>query len=1087
MSRALSILLVVAALIVAGGSALGAQGTTDVITGTITDARGAPVAGAQVVAEALATGARRTARSNRQGRFTLVFPDRHGQYRVTVTAAGLNPVAGVLRRVGGEEVLIADVRLTPAAVMMEGIEVIAPALEAEDSVELFQHAEMERRVTRETLEMLPIDPDDLNSVSSLMPGVLIVGDSTGGSGFSVFGQDPSANQVTLDGATFGGGATGGRGIPAEAVRVTQVISNTFDVSRGQFSGGQIATSTRSGTNTPQGSLTVNVRDPALTIGGANTAFSGAGRQLRASGGYGGPIIRNKLFYFVSGSWQRRSQGIASLLTADEVSLLRLGVSRDSVSRLLSLVSANAIYGPEVRAPSWQVNDNLTMLSRVDYTLNDSHTLTLRLDANWTGQDGSSGQLGLPQSGSSTAGSGGGVMGTLTSKFGNGWINELRVYGAQSTRETLPYQISPSGRVRVTSEFQDGSRAVSNLSFGGGGQANQSTSYNFEIGNELALLLGSTHRVAAGLTLTSVRSEQESGSNRFGTFVFESLQDFAANQPSQYSRNLIAQERVSGGWNAAFFLGDTWRPRRELQLVYGTRVETSRVARLPEYNRAVDEAFGRQTDRIPNELAFTPRVGFNYTLPRRGNQAGGTLRGGVGVFRSAPAWGLFSSARDLTGLPGAQSQIICVGAGVPAPAWELYREDPSSIPTECTGEPSQTRSSGRGPSVAVFDPGYRTAQTWRASAGVQRRLSVAISGNVDVTYALGRNQQGVTDLNLRETPAFTLPAEAERPMYVPAEAIVQRNGQVSYIRSRVNPAFGSVMEVNSDLSSRTTQVSAGLNGNLRKHRINLSGSYSFTRSVDEGSVGGGSGGGGFASVGSGSVGSLRHTGGNPNEASWGTSGNERRHSISGTAARPFGQWLTVTVVGRATSGTPFSPIVGGDVNGDGARNDLAFIFDPLDTRDPELGTSMQRVLNTVPSAVRRCLASQLGQIAERNSCRQPWSYGLDLRFNVRPKLPEVGQRMTLSIEALNSLSALDELINGPANLKGWGQQARVDNVLLYPRGFDYAERAFRYEVNERFGLSSSRTQAFRAPFQLQVQGQMNVGRAAQGRGGSGGGR
>jgi hypothetical protein len=107
--------------------------------------------------------------------------------------------------------------------------------------------------------------------------------------------------------------------------------------------------------------------------------------------------------------------------------------------------------------------------------------------------------------------------------------------------------------------------------------------------------------------------------------------------------------------------------------------------------------------------------------------------------------------------------------------------------------------------------------------------------------------------------------------------------------------------------------------------------------------------------------------------------------------------------------------------------------------------------------------------------------------VRPTLPQLGQRLSLSIDAVNSLGAIDRLVNGGSNLKGWGQQARVDQTLLYPRAFDQATQSYRYEVNERFGQSGSNTQAIRNPFLVQIQGQISVGRgrAAQGQGGFGG--
>jgi hypothetical protein len=81
----------------------------------------------------------------------------------------------------------------------------------------------------------------------------------------------------------------------------------------------------------------------------------------------------------------------------------------------------------------------------------------------------------------------------------------------------------------------------------------------------------------------------------------------------------------------------------------------------------------------------------------------------------------------------------------------------------------------------------------------------------------------------------------------------------------------------------------------------------------------------------------------------------------TLTKAIGAWLNVSMVGRATGGAPFSPIVGTDINGDGARNDLAFIFDPATTTDPTVASAMDRVLDNVSDDVRACLESQLGQI------------------------------------------------------------------------------------------------------------------------------
>src|SRR2546430_14799123 len=107
--------------------------------------------------------------------------------------------------------------------------------------------------------------------------------------FSVAGQRPTANRITLDGLSFGGAM-----VPQDAIRSTRVVTNTYDVARGQFSGGLLASTTRSGTNVPQGAFTYNGRDRALAWGGVTASpFSQGYTQNQFGGGEGGPIRRDR--------------------------------------------------------------------------------------------------------------------------------------------------------------------------------------------------------------------------------------------------------------------------------------------------------------------------------------------------------------------------------------------------------------------------------------------------------------------------------------------------------------------------------------------------------------------------------------------------------------------------------------------------------------------------------------------------------------------------------------------------------------------------------------------------------------------------
>src|SRR5206468_1265470 len=91
-------------------------------------------------------------------------------------------------------------------------------------------------------------------------------------------------------------------------------------------------------------------------------------------------------------------------------------------------------------------------------------------------------------------------------------------------------------------------------------------------------------------------------------------------------------------------------------------------------------------------------------------------------------------------------------------------------------------------------------------------------------------------------------------------------------------------------------------------------------------------------------------------------------------------LELGAVGRLTSGAPFTPVVGSDINGDGARNDRAFIFVPATAPDTAVGIAMRTLIADAPGAVRRCLISQLARVPARNSCTGPWQPSFDLQLS-----------------------------------------------------------------------------------------------------------
>src|SRR5690348_3166123 len=393
---------------------------TDILTGRVLGPDGPPLPDATVEAVSVETEIVRTRTTNDKGRWTIVFPDGGGNYRVTVKYLGMAPVTITMARQGDEDQLVADVEMSPTATRLQEVVVRGNRGDPRRGQDA---GTMERTLNPDQLSRLPIDPSDLATLATLAPGVIgfDATDSTA-SAFSVLAQGVDQNSITLDGLTFGGGS-----VPQEAVRTIRVIINTYDVSRGQFSGGQVASTTRSGTNFLQGQFNYSLRDPSLEVTNPDeNGFSGGYLQNQLSGGIGGPIIKNKMFIFGSAQLRRRTDQLQSLIAAGATTQQRLGVSPDSVARFLSALSQYGLSAASPAIDPTRTGDNLSALARVDYFLTQMQTLTLRGDYRWQGQDPSRvGSFSLPQTGGNTKSWGGGLMATLTSHFESGFVNELQ--------------------------------------------------------------------------------------------------------------------------------------------------------------------------------------------------------------------------------------------------------------------------------------------------------------------------------------------------------------------------------------------------------------------------------------------------------------------------------------------------------------------------------------------------------------------------------------------------------------------------------------------------------------------------------------
>ncbi|NUS98062.1 MAG: carboxypeptidase regulatory-like domain-containing protein, partial [Gemmatimonadaceae bacterium] len=179
--------------------------STDIVTGRVIGPDSQPVVGAKVDVTSAETQITRSTRTNDHGRYTVVFPDGGGQYRVTITYIGFAPVRLNVQRNADEDRLVADARLSQNPTTLSEVTV-----RGRQQPQLGQRAEAggtERGLPPMITNRLPVDAGDLTSLATLIPGVVTVpGTDSTPMSFSVAGQPASQNSITLDGLTFGAGA-----------------------------------------------------------------------------------------------------------------------------------------------------------------------------------------------------------------------------------------------------------------------------------------------------------------------------------------------------------------------------------------------------------------------------------------------------------------------------------------------------------------------------------------------------------------------------------------------------------------------------------------------------------------------------------------------------------------------------------------------------------------------------------------------------------------------------------------------------------------------------------------------------------------
>ena len=749
-------LLALAALTLAQPTTLAAQGvTTGAIGGTVTNDQGHPIADAIVSISNPATGARGGATTRANGQYFVQGLEVGGPYTVVVRRIGLGQQTRSDVIVSLSQTTRSDFTMKTTPVQLGGVvieatrtEVFAPSNTGTKSV-----------VSDTAIQRLPTTSRNLTDFIKLTPQV-----SQSGPGFSGGGMSNRMNNVQIDGASerdvFGLGTTGtpgaevnAKGISIDAVKEYQVILAPFDVRQGNFGGLLLNAVTKSGTNQMSGSAFYYFRNERF---GADTNVLRATKFDRTQWGFtvGGPIIRDKLHYFIAPEFTTQNQpvtgpyygqplGQVSKFAFEPFGANPTTAAYDSTGLRFDTAMARIAGTSYVGGPGYRniPNPLSNFFGRLDYQLNDVHRLVFHYNY-------SRGELLRQQNGRGTTtvvyesnfhnfvNVKNAPLLQLFSNFKNGSFNEMFVgYNVWNNRRT-PLSKLPQITINTVGGANGNTRILAGADQFS--QGNELDTKTWEFTDNFTKPIGA-HTITVGTRNERVWLRNLFTQSSYGVWSFRNLDSLSAGNPNTFRKAIILANGGNvyfTGLQSALYAQDQWQVNPNLAVTYGVRADISKFLDDVKYNAAIDSAYGRRTDNIPkSSLQWSPRIGFNWDVT-------GTLtdqvRGGVGLFVGTPPYVWLENAYVNSG--NIITFLNCTTAATPAPAFNL---DPTTI-NGCRNGPV----SGPIGDVNFLAKGLKFPQPLRATLAYDRRLPWDLIATLEGMYSKTLNQLFTKSLNVQ---------------------------------------------------------------------------------------------------------------------------------------------------------------------------------------------------------------------------------------------------------------------------------------------------------------------------------------------------
>jgi len=1011
--------ILVMGLLLLGIAPVFSQGvTTSGLTGRVADNTGETLPGANVVAVHQPSGTRYGTTTNMEGRFSIPNMRVGGPYQITVSYIGF------------ESAQYEDINLALGQTQNINVTLRDDAAELTEVIVTGRRGEIfdgtrtgaSTNVGAERINALPSIQRSVQDFARLTPQA-----STRGAGISFAGTNNRYNQFAIDGTVnndvFGlaadgtnAGQTGAQPISLDAIQEINIELAPFDVRMGGFTGGGINAVTRSGTNSFNGSAYYFVNNQALTGTGVLPATEGQRVPDYTERQYGfrlgGPIIRDKLFFFVNGEITERTQprlfgiGEGSNITQDEI---------NQVTSVISRIAPGADIGDA--GPFNETTDTQKLFVRFDWNINDRNTFSIR--HNYLHAEAlsvfrnpntfvlSGGAQFFPNTTNTT-------VAELNSRISNTVSNELRV-GFTSVRDDRGFVGSPFPYVQVDlgggRNIQLGSEQF--------GTANQLDQDVFTLTNNLSIFRGrhtftiGTHNEFYSIYNLFIRQA-------FGSYRYASLNDWltvgtqAEAFPLTYD---ISFSNVPGepNWGAefraaqiGFYVQDEFQANENLRLTFGLRADApifmDTPTANPQFNNSpIARQYDIATDRMPTgNLLWSPRVGFNWDA--RGD-ATLQVRGGLGVFSGRLPFVWLSNQFSNTGIEIARLQAQRQRGDFPDGF--TFNPDPTNQPTATDlGLPTFTSE------INVTDPNFRYPQVFRANLGTDYRFANGIVATFDGIFTQNINNILYQNLNIAglEDGNFTrFQGPDNRPRF---------DG------SRIDQNFTDIIYLTNTSEGYTYNLTGQLSRTFENGLFaNIGYTYGFATDINPGNS-------------SQAVSNWRNvpTFGNPNRPELSFSQFMVPHRIVAalTYRKEYAGFLATSIglFYNGQSGVPISFVYQGDLNRDGILgNDLMYIpanregirlYDRYTLTGGEwvLAQTADQQYSAIDEFIgnNSYLNSRRGDYAERNGGRTPFEHRFDVRLAQEIFVQNAG-RLEFTFDVLNA----GNLLNNE-----WGRSYAIQN-------------------------------------------------------------